>query len=126
LNRYDGSSCKVFRSNPGDSVSLSDNYILAIYLAPDNFLFIHTRNGDVFYNPLQENFLKADKYLSALGLPATGLSCIQTSKDNYWFAYLDGRIFHRTPQGKIIAIDGNGNSHTGVMDMALTKSRRSV
>ncbi len=121
LNRYDGSSCKVFRLNPDDSSSLPDNYILAIYSAPDNHLFIHTRNGDVFYNPVLENFLKGDKYLSALGLPSTGLSCVKSVQGSYWFAYLDGHIFRRTPQGKIIPIQYTG-SHAGVTDMAFTKS----
>src|SRR5258705_1119947 len=44
LNRYDGYQFKIFRHNPRDSVSLSDNYILRIFEGPEKQIWVDTDN----------------------------------------------------------------------------------
>lgn len=45
LNRYDGYQMEVFRHNPIDSLSITDNFITAIQEADNGDLWVGTRNG---------------------------------------------------------------------------------
>ncbi len=45
LNRYDGYEFKIFRNNPDDSASLSDNWITSLCVADDTTLFVGTLRG---------------------------------------------------------------------------------
>jgi ligand-binding sensor domain-containing protein/serine phosphatase RsbU (regulator of sigma subunit) len=44
LNRFDGYTCTVFKHDPGDSLSLSDNFVLGIYEDSTGTLWIRTLN----------------------------------------------------------------------------------
>lgn len=44
LNRFDGYTCKVFKHDPGDSLSLSDNFVLGMYEDSAGTLWIRTLN----------------------------------------------------------------------------------
>ncbi len=52
LNRYDGLSFTVFKSQPNDSTTLSDNHITAISEDREGYLWIGTTNGLNCFNPL--------------------------------------------------------------------------
>ena len=57
LNRYDGYSFKVFKNNPRDPKSISDNFIFTIYEDKSGTLFFETQAGKLNkYNPLTESF----------------------------------------------------------------------
>ena len=57
LNRYDGYSFKIFRNNPKDSTTISDNFIFSIYEDLNGILYIETLGGTFNkYNPLTESF----------------------------------------------------------------------
>lgn len=45
LNRYDGYEFYIYRNNPADSFSLSDNFIWCLYLDSQNQIWIGTNNG---------------------------------------------------------------------------------
>ncbi len=57
LNRYDGYNFRIFKSEPTDSTSLTDNFIFSLIEDRSGVLFIRTRNG-IFhqFNPRQESF----------------------------------------------------------------------
>jgi ligand-binding sensor domain-containing protein/serine phosphatase RsbU (regulator of sigma subunit) len=62
LNRYDGYSFKVFKNNPSDSTSLSDNFIFSIYEDNVRTLYIQTQSGNFQkYNPRSESFTLLSK-----------------------------------------------------------------
>ncbi|MEJ2614797.1 MAG: two-component regulator propeller domain-containing protein, partial [Ignavibacteriaceae bacterium] len=42
LNRYDGYNFKVFKNEPGDSTSISDNFIFSIYQDKNGILYFET------------------------------------------------------------------------------------
>jgi ligand-binding sensor domain-containing protein/serine phosphatase RsbU (regulator of sigma subunit) len=57
LNRYDGYNIKIFKNNPGDSTSLTDNFIFSIYEDQPGTLYIETQSGTFHrYNPRSESF----------------------------------------------------------------------
>lgn len=62
LNRFDGYNFKIFKSDPADPSSLSDNFIFSIYENPIGILFIETQSGKFHqYFPETESFKVVDK-----------------------------------------------------------------
>ena len=47
LNRFDGYGFKVFKNDPGDSTSLSENFIFSIMENPSGDIYIETRDGSL-------------------------------------------------------------------------------
>ena len=57
LNRYDGYNFKIFKNDPSDPHSLTDNFVFAIYEDPAGTLYVETQNGFFQkYNPGTESF----------------------------------------------------------------------
>jgi len=62
LNRFDGYSFKVFKNDPSDSSSLSDNFIYSIYEDNNGVLYFQTQSGNFQkYNPRTESFTLLSK-----------------------------------------------------------------
>ena len=59
LNRYDGSSVKVFRNRLKDKYSLPHNYIYSIAEDAENNIWVGTGQGAVIYNALSGKFTPA-------------------------------------------------------------------
>jgi PAS domain S-box-containing protein len=58
LNKYDGYKFKVYKPDPDDSTSLSNNHIYSIIEDKNNNLWIGTRNGLNVFNREKENFIR--------------------------------------------------------------------
>ena len=93
LNRYDGFTCRVFRHSTADTASIADDYVYGIAAAPGNRLFIRTRNGDMLYNPVTEQFSDAGAWLKSKGLPLTGITGTLQADSAFWVGYQDGNIY---------------------------------
>ena len=79
LNRFDGTTFKVFRNDPEDSLSLGDNFIRSLYLDKKEALYIGTRSGLYKYNFATEKFsliFKTDSEIKDVKKDA---------EDNVWF-----------------------------------------
>jgi signal transduction histidine kinase/ligand-binding sensor domain-containing protein/DNA-binding response OmpR family regulator len=89
LNRYDGYSCKIFRSKPDDSTSLIDNYISSLYELPDRKMWVATRDSPCIYNSRTEKFdANFRSYFHSLGLPPGTITTIAKGNNGrYWFLY---------------------------------------
>ena len=59
LNRYDGYTFTVFKSNPADSFSITSNNTKCFYNAPNGDLWIGTRLGVNVYDHIGERFYNA-------------------------------------------------------------------
>ena len=56
LNRFDGSSFKIFRSKQGDSTSIGSNSVFSLYEDNKEQLWIGTHKGVYVYNPVLDRF----------------------------------------------------------------------
>ncbi|WP_374165783.1 two-component regulator propeller domain-containing protein [Arcticibacter sp. MXS-1] len=103
LNRYDGYSFKTFRHVLKDSTSINDDNILNIRSGPDNKLWIQTRMGFVFYDPISETFdRKPAVFLKRIGIGGSIIDIREEGKGNYWIATTAG--LYRYPAGNTRAL----------------------
>jgi len=58
LNRFDGYRMQVFRNDPNDPTSLSDNYVQSSYEDPQGRLWFGTRGGLVHYDAAARRFVR--------------------------------------------------------------------
>ncbi len=98
LNRYDGYGCKVFKHRPGDSTSISDNYIGGIFELPNNKMWVVTRSVPCIYDPVTEQFTKATGYLRSLGMPEDSLAIIVKGRSHFWFVYNGSGLYAYAPK----------------------------
>ncbi|MEX1189867.1 MAG: two-component regulator propeller domain-containing protein, partial [Bacteroidia bacterium] len=67
LNRYDGTSFKVFRNDPENKYSLSDNFVNCLLVDSEDRLWIGTQShGLDLFDPLTESFTHYNKGNSGL------------------------------------------------------------
>jgi signal transduction histidine kinase/ligand-binding sensor domain-containing protein/DNA-binding response OmpR family regulator len=98
LNRYDGYSFKVFKHDPQNPRSITDNYISNIYDGPGNKLWIDTHKGLSIYDPETEQFISMQAQLNALHLPNTEyLKINRDRKGGYWFVTLGLGVYNYNP-----------------------------
>lgn len=126
LNRYDGYSFKVFRHNLADSNSLSDDYILGIYPAPENKLYVKTRNGDNLYDPVREQFSSAATWLQSKGLSVYYVASLAQTGNTWWVSYSPGGLYRIDSTGRATKILIPGATGAAVADMKQDAQNRLV
>jgi ligand-binding sensor domain-containing protein len=107
LNQYDGYNFTYYFNQPGDSTSLSDNYITSLCLAPDGSIWAGTMSGGL--NHLDKKTGRFSRYQN---LNKKGNSI---SDNTIWTiaADKDGNIYAGTTRGlNIVSPDGNIKSFT--------------
>ncbi|MFT3935433.1 MAG: two-component regulator propeller domain-containing protein [Chitinophagaceae bacterium] len=99
LNKYDGYQFKVFRYNPSDSVSLSDDFIVRIFEGPGQKIWIDTHKGFNILDPVTEKVDRnIGKSLAALALPNTNITnLIKDNAGNYWFLMAGKSLYKFMP-----------------------------
>jgi signal transduction histidine kinase/ligand-binding sensor domain-containing protein/DNA-binding response OmpR family regulator len=97
LNRYDGYTFKVFRTDPRDSTSLTDNFIIRLMEGPDSLLWITNRNGQNVYNPATNRFYRDTRpLLNHYGIPGDSIRHIFKDHSGvYWFL-TDNGVYNAT------------------------------
>ncbi|MCV9387305.1 hybrid sensor histidine kinase/response regulator transcription factor [Reichenbachiella ulvae] len=99
LNRYDGRDFQVFRHDPSDSVTLSNNDILDIEIDAKGNLWVGTYNGLNYYDQGNQNFIRwftdQDEALSSTIIRSIEMADDQT----LWLGTQEGLYsFHTTTQ----------------------------
>jgi signal transduction histidine kinase/ligand-binding sensor domain-containing protein/DNA-binding response OmpR family regulator len=95
LNRFDGHEFKVFKHDPRNSSTISDDFITDIFELPDHKLYLNTRSGPNIYNPETETFIRNTKdYLKKTGINAKVIhNILKDSAGDFWFNAFDEGIF---------------------------------
>ena len=117
LNRYDGYDIKVFKHNPRDTTSISNDFITDIFELPDHHLYLETRNGPNVYNGLHETFTRNVKaYLKGLHIEATTIrDILKDDEGNFWFNAVEEGIFkYEVATAKTIHLKCDGKSSTSL------------
>jgi ligand-binding sensor domain-containing protein/signal transduction histidine kinase/DNA-binding response OmpR family regulator len=128
LNRYDGNEIAVWRNDPADTSSLSDNYIRCIYEDQHHVLWIGTTNGLNRFQPEKNNFIRfkhregdpaslVSNLVTSLAEDAKGNLCIGSGGG---LQYFDSKTFRTINNLRITCLhaDRNGllwlGTHTGL------------
>jgi len=109
LNRFDGQFFKVFKSDPSDSLSLPENYVMSLLESSDNTFYIGTwGRGLCIFDPKMESFKRINysasenNYIQAL---------FEDSKKNIWYGTTTSGLSKYNPStGKITTYSKNLNS----------------
>ncbi|WP_307382835.1 hybrid sensor histidine kinase/response regulator transcription factor [Chitinophaga terrae (ex Kim and Jung 2007)] len=126
LNRFDGYSCRIFRTVHNDSTALKSNNIVSLYELPDRKMGVGTTEGLCIYNPDTERFnANGDAYLKELGLPGGWIKHIRKGGNGrYWFLYNDGKLFRYSASTKRSSAFPSSPGEPGrekIIDMGETK-----
>jgi signal transduction histidine kinase/ligand-binding sensor domain-containing protein/DNA-binding response OmpR family regulator len=95
LNRFDGHSISVFRNDPRDSSSITNDDVNKIFEDPDGNLWISSWTGLDIYDPLSERFHRRGSGIVAkYGLPDGNLSdIVKDNHGNYWFVHVSKGLY---------------------------------
>ncbi|MDR2497630.1 MAG: response regulator [Tannerellaceae bacterium] len=94
LSRFDGYVFKNFKPVQGDSTSLGNRYIYAIYEDSHQILWIGTDDGIYLYNPELEQFSFFSKLTGNGVTIKSHINSIQEDNDhNLWFSSLSQGVF---------------------------------
>ncbi len=86
LNRYDGYNFKIYTTEPGNSNSISSNFINVLYVDRNNFLWIGTNYGLNKYDPSSNVFTRFqyDRY-SQNGISGNSITSVtEDNEGNIW------------------------------------------
>lgn len=97
LNRFDGYAMKVYRSNPSDKFSLTENIIWALYEDHAGNIWIGTKTGGLNkYNPLINRFEHWD--LDSASADEINITCLyEDSKKNIWIGTYRNGLYRFNP-----------------------------
>lgn len=132
LNRFDGTSFKVYKKTAHDSCSLPDNIAYSLFLDSQNNLFVGSNSGISKYNIYNDNFknynldpecslynlsfqvLDIEEYSYGKLLLATDIGLIYFDWKNNFFKHF-GKIFSNAQYSKVREIfkDSKGNFWVG-------------
>jgi signal transduction histidine kinase/ligand-binding sensor domain-containing protein/DNA-binding response OmpR family regulator len=117
LNRFDGSTAKVFRNDPRDTSSLGDNDIFKIFEDPSGKIWITTYAGISVYNPATEKFTRnVNPLLRHYTIPDGLISDIVKDRNgDYWFMHATSGLFKYIPaQKKTVHINQSEKDTTAI------------
>lgn len=86
LNRYDGRIIIVFKNKPGDSLTISDNWITSIVSDDNNNLWIGTKGGGLNLYDYRKNYFKSFTHADSLSNSVTSdwITTLLLDNDRIW------------------------------------------
>lgn len=125
LNRYDGTSFKVFKRDIGNSSSsIVSNVVTSIMQDHNNIIWLGTTDGVSLYNPLYESFSRLEVKTEKGEAIAGVIRDIKTDKSgNIWIASSEKGLYRLSPQQKLdlFSLKDNNGRPIGVWDIEFDK-----
>jgi len=90
LNRYDGNRFTLYKNNPADTTSISDNYINALLCDSKKKLWIGTSGGLNSYEPITDSFKHIDLLPKNNSLQPEVFCIYEDKKHNLWVGTRNG------------------------------------
>ena len=90
LNKYDGHNFILFKNDPLDSLSISNNDILSIEESKDGNIWVGTYNGLNLYNPQKNTFKRFFHQNNKSSLSNNTIWCIKEIKNEIWLGTSNG------------------------------------
>lgn len=102
LNRYDGYTLKVFRSDQRDTSSLIDSDIKGLFEDPNGKIWVDTWTGQNVFDPETETFTRNTAHvLKGFNIPSGKIVDIKKGVgDYYWFSHATAGLFKYSLQNK--------------------------
>ncbi len=102
LNRFDGYTFKIYKHQPGDSSSLTDNIINTIYEDRDSLLWIGTDLGLHLFDRAKDEFLRIPGPLVD-GKPVSRIisALLEDQRGNFWIGTDGGGLYRFDRQRRI-------------------------
>lgn len=101
LNKYDGYNITVFRHDPADASTLSDNYINCLFVDADNILWIGTNGAGLDrYNPATNSFSHFDLSLQDNSPDNTIRAIFKDADGMFWIGTEMGLVHFDPVKGK--------------------------
>lgn len=85
LNRYDGKKIIVFKNNPYDSLTISDNWITSI-VSDNNNLWIGTKGGGLNLYDYRKNYFKSFTHIDSIATTVSSdwITTLLMDEDKIW------------------------------------------
>jgi signal transduction histidine kinase/ligand-binding sensor domain-containing protein len=116
LNKFDGYRFTVYKNNPADTFSISNNSNKSILNDSRNNLWIVTRNGLNLYDQEKDRFYnyKSSRYIGLKPFKADVEAICEDQKGHFWVACGTSGLFHlldpcQIPAGYRFNSQDNGN-----------------
>ena len=114
LNRYDGNAFRTFKHSDGDSTTLSNNRVNAIYQDKANKLWIATANGLSIFEPKTEKFSSIfDVNIKGGKNYVSGVTA--DKKGNIWISTFSGLKLISNSRMQDITLTGSPDLSRGVL-----------
>ncbi|MCF0069650.1 ATP-binding protein [Dyadobacter sp. CY261] len=123
LNRFDGYTIKVFRSDASDSTSLFHDYVVDLFKMPGGKMGVLTSIGTCVYDPATETFSRPSQGFQAYSVtkPANLQTVVPDNKGNYWFIIQnDGLICYNERSKKAFSVKHAGRDTTSIASNDVT------
>lgn len=128
LTRFDGENFLIYRHNPKNRFSLSNNYVNCIYEDPRNGnLWIGTAKGLNYLNRLDDKIYSASTHADTTLKAVRIFSVLVDSKNNRWVGTASGLFVYRDKSKKpILALRNRDPSLTGNVTCLFEDSKKNL
>lgn len=116
LNRYDGYNIKIYRNDPADSTSITDNYVDDIVQGADGRLWVNAGSRYIMYDPETDTFDNhPERLLATYGIKGQPTKIVADNKGEWIYVREEGLFRHAG--AKTMKLEGIASGNREVTDI---------